>query len=258
MFCQEEHWSDECKTLSTMEQRKKFFVENNLCFNCGRAGHRGNQCRSRACFKCGSKHHTSLCDKKPVLHGYSTFVEEKSLPAIVPVKIGEETLWAFFDTGSGRNLISRDAAKKLKLTPVHHESREIVTLNGISKQSMPIYQVSINSLDGTVQEEIQVTGSKMCDFTTVRRPDISQLKQKFCHAKDKMFYMVRSGNYPIHLILRDKTYSRIRTEQVLNGNEGDSVVEETTFGWLIHGSSIVGTDRAGFLRWWRWWSVVEA
>ena len=183
-----------------------------------------------------------------MLHGYSTFVEEKSLPAIVPVKIGEETLWAFLDTGSGRNLISRDAAKKLKLTPVHHESREIVTLNGISKQSMPIYQVSINSLDGTVQEEIQVTGFKMCDFTTVRRPDISQLKQKFCHAKDKMFYMVRSGNYPIHLTLGDKTYSRIRTEQVLKGNEGDSVVEETTFGWLIHGGDDYSSDQCMFVR----------
>ena len=113
---------------------------------------------------------------------------------------------------------------------------------------MPIYQVSINSLDGTVQEEIQVTGSKMCDFTTVRRPDISQLKQKFCHAKDKMFYMVRSGNYPIHLILGDKTYSRIRTEQVLKGNEGDPVVEETTFSWLIHGGDDYSSDQCMFVR----------
>ena len=88
----------------------------------------------------------------------------------------------------------------------------------------------------------------MCDFTTVRRPDISQLKQKCCHAKDKMFYMVRSGNYPIHLILGDKTYSRIRTEQVLKGNEGDPVVEETTFGWLIHGGDDYSSDQCMFVR----------
>lgn len=81
-----------------------------MCFNCGRAGHRGNQCRSRACYKCESKRHTSLCDKekpdKPhieqVLHDCSTFVEEKSLPAIVPVKVGKETFWAFLDTGFGK------------------------------------------------------------------------------------------------------------------------------------------------------------
>ena len=98
------------------------------------------------------------------------------------------------------------------------------------------------------QEEIQVTGSKMCDFATVRRPDISLLKQKFCHAKDKMLYMVRSGNYPIHLILGDKTYSRIRTEQVIKGNEGDPVVKETTFGWLIHGGDDYSSDQCMFVR----------
>ena len=206
-----------------------------MCFNCGRAGHRGNQCRSRGCFKCGSKHHTSLCDKKeknqgtePVLNGYSTFDEEKSLPAIVPVKIHGEVMWAFLDTGSGRNFISREAAKKLKLVPTHHESREILTLNGITKQSMPIYQVNINSLDGTVKEEIEVTGSKLPDFTSVRRPNIHHLKLKYDHAKDNTFYMTASGECPIHLILGDKTYSRIRTEKVCNGDKGDPIVEETT------------------------------
>ena len=54
IFCSEEHWSDECKRAVTRDQRKKFFVDKNLCFNCGRTGHRGSQCRSRGCFKCGS------------------------------------------------------------------------------------------------------------------------------------------------------------------------------------------------------------
>jgi hypothetical protein len=63
IFCSEEHWSDECKRVVTRDQRKKFFVDKNLCFNCGRTGHRGSQCRNRGCFKCGSKHHTSICDK---------------------------------------------------------------------------------------------------------------------------------------------------------------------------------------------------
>ena len=82
---------------------------------------------------------------------------------------------AFLDTGSGRNFISQEAAKKLKLAPTYYEFREILTSNRITKQSMPIYQVNINSLDGTVQEEIEVTGSKLPDFTSVRRPNIHHL-----------------------------------------------------------------------------------
>lgn len=78
IFCKSEHLSAECKTLATTESRKKLFVEKNVCFNYGREGHRGNKCRSPGCFKCGSKHHTSLCDNdakqgtEPVLNGYST------------------------------------------------------------------------------------------------------------------------------------------------------------------------------------------
>ena len=133
-----EHWSVECKTVVTQDQRKKFFVNKNLCFNCGRTGHRGSQCRSRGCFKCGSKHHTSICDKKQdpksgkggVLNGYSRSPEENSLPAIIPVNIQGEVMWAYLDTGSARNFVSRDAAKMLNLKPKCHEPREIVTLMG--------------------------------------------------------------------------------------------------------------------------------
>ena len=64
IFCQNsEHWSDQCKTVKRLEDRKKFFAEKNLCFNYARTGHRGNQCRSRSCRKCNANHHTSLCDK---------------------------------------------------------------------------------------------------------------------------------------------------------------------------------------------------
>ena len=85
----------------SLTKRRQFFVENRLCFNCGRAGHRESKCRSRGCFKCKGKHHTSLCDKpqernngsdhNAMLNGYSPSSEEKSLPAIVPLKIKGKT-----------------------------------------------------------------------------------------------------------------------------------------------------------------------
>jgi hypothetical protein len=196
-----------------------------------------------------------LCDKNEVekenpisLTGFTTFAEEKSLPAIVPVNIKGQTLWAYLDTGSGRNFISREAVKKLKLNPTHHESREIVTVNGTSTQSMPIYQTTIHSLDGKEHEQIELTGSKLSDFTTVRRPDMNELKMKYTHTQDKRFYMTAKGDYPIHIIIGDGTYSRIRTENVYKGNPGDPIVEETSFGWVIHGGDDYSSDACMFAR----------
>ena len=63
----------------------------------------------------------------------------------------------------------------------HHESREIVTVNGTRTQSMPIFQTTIDSLDGKAHEEIELTGSRLPDFTTVRRPDMNEIKKKYTH-----------------------------------------------------------------------------
>ena len=261
LFCRkQDHWSDSCTVVTELVDRRKFFMDHSLCFNCGRSGHRAEQCRRRGCLKCKYKHHTSICDKRErassmqnevsqtssptevSLTGYTTYAEEKVLPAIIPVCVEGEILWAYLDTGSGRNFISREAVKKLKLKPARHESREILTVNGSKVQSMPIFDTSIVSLDGKACEEIELTGSRLADFTTVRRPDMNQLKLKYSHTQDKRFYMTSGGEYQIHLILGDSMYSKIRTEKVFKGNPGEPLVEETTFGWVVHGGDEYTSD----------------
>ena len=170
------------------------------------------------------------------------------MPAIIPVNVQGEVMWAYLDTGSTKNFVSRDAVKKLNLKPERHEQREIVTLNGLTKQSMPIYKIKINALSGEAQEEIEVTGSKLPDFTTVRRPNIPDLKLSHEHMKDKLFYYTEDGKCQIHFILGDKTFSRIRTENVCKGGEGDPIVEETSFGWVVHGGDYYSDDKCMFTR----------
>ena len=144
----QEHWSEDCTLVIALADRKKFFVDHNLCFNCGRSNHRADQCRRRSCAKCKYKHHRSICDRPEressnpdgvSLTVYSNYAEEKVLPAIIPVSIGGQVLWAYLDTGSGRNFISREAVKLVKLKPRRHETREILTVNGTKVQTMPIF-----------------------------------------------------------------------------------------------------------------------
>ncbi|XP_028411676.1 uncharacterized protein LOC114534432 [Dendronephthya gigantea] len=71
---------------------------------------------------------------------------------------------------------------------------------------------------------------------------MNELKKKYTHMQDKGFYMTSDGEHPIHIILGDGTYSRIRTEKVYKGNPGDPLVEETTFGWVVHGGENYSSD----------------
>ena len=99
---------------------RHWIADNRLCYNCGRAGHIGHHCRSRGCFECKGWHHTSICDQNdhPLLTVYAPSAEE-TLPAIIPVKINGTTLWAYLDTGSGRNFISLDAVRRRKINPAN-------------------------------------------------------------------------------------------------------------------------------------------
>ncbi|XP_068738985.1 uncharacterized protein [Montipora capricornis] len=257
LFCDQKHWGDSCPTYNTIAKGREFFTAKRLCYNCARSGHTGKECRSRGCYKCKSKHHTSLCDRSKgsdtqdpnaTLSGYTPSVEEKSLPAIVPLKIRGTTFWAYLDTGSGRNFISKEAAKKLKLNPIRHETRYIVTVNGTKKQSMPVYEVIINSIDSKATEKIEITGGKLADFTTIKRPTLTELKEKFQHVQGKMFYRTASEEYPIHVILGDATYCKIRAEHVYKGQPEDPIVEGTTFGWIVHGGKEYADSKCMYVR----------
>ena len=104
---------------------------------------------------------------------------------------------------------------------------------------MPIYEIAIDSLDGKSRERIEVTGINMSDFTTVDRPNMRELKEKYNHTKDKQFYTQAGDRYGIHLILGDNTFCRIKTEEVFTGQQGEPIVEGTTFGYIFHGGDKV-------------------
>ena len=93
---------------------------------------------------------------------------------------------------------------------------------------MPFYKIEINVLNGRAQEMIEVTGSKLPDFTTVNRPDIPDLKLSYEQMKNKTFYYTKNGKCQIHFILGDKTCRRIHTENVYKRKEGDPLVEDYT------------------------------
>ena len=107
---------------------------------------------------------------------------------------------------------------------------------------MPIYSQYIDSIDGQTREKIEFSGSKMRDFTVIKRPNLREVKLKYDHTKDKQFYMRVDNEYPIEIILGDNTYCRMKTEEVFIGKTGEPIVEGTIFGWVIHGGELSGSS----------------
>ena len=54
--------------------------------------------------------------------------------------------------------------------------------------------------------------------------------------------MQTDHEYPVHLIIGDNTFSRIKTEEFYKGEAGDPVVEGTTFGRIIHGGDLANDE----------------
>ena len=87
------------------------------------------------------------------------------------------------DTAAG---ISRELSRReLRPTQQHNISDNEGTTaqspcedeeNGTKRQSMPVYSITVVSLDGKTREKIEVTGSKMPELATVKRPNMSELE----------------------------------------------------------------------------------
>ena len=62
-FCQQQHPSVDCTSMTSVVERKQFLRANGRCFNCLRKGHVGRNCRSSGkCQCCRGRHHTSICE----------------------------------------------------------------------------------------------------------------------------------------------------------------------------------------------------
>ncbi|KAL9984747.1 hypothetical protein ACROYT_G007080 [Oculina patagonica] len=123
-------------------------------------------------------------------------------------------------------LYSLCTLQRPKLTPNHHESCQMITLNGTKQQSMPVFRIAMDSLDGQTRERIEVTGSKMPEFATVRWPNMNDLKLKYEHARDTKFYVKPGDEYKIDVILGDSTYCKIKTKEIYKGKPGEPGVKD--------------------------------
>ena len=79
MFCGESHSIHKCQKLASkpVEEKRRFILDNNLCFGCLRKGHNSKDCKNKAtCGICKKPHPTPLHEEGPAATDTSSHVKQ--------------------------------------------------------------------------------------------------------------------------------------------------------------------------------------
>ena len=104
------HLTNSCFTFSrqSMQDKRKFVMENRLCFGCLKEGHRSKECRGRqTCEKCEQKHPTCL-------HDEDMMTGVKEVESVVSLSV------------SGRGVTSTSTVVPVWTSTLRHPGEEIL------------------------------------------------------------------------------------------------------------------------------------
>ena len=177
-FCKGAHYTDECRTYTTVDERKAQLQDR--CFRCLSKGHSARSCSiTRLCFHCRKEHHRSLCPTKFGTTASShlnaeaeSFVPLESTLLSVDKHVHMQTALSevsqprdksdssplvkarlLFDTGSSRSYITEDMRRKLNLKASRTETLSTAGFGNAKRktQTFDIVDVQITLQDKSVK-----------------------------------------------------------------------------------------------------------
>ena len=232
-YCPKRHWPDQCDTGI---DKKEILKRKGACFNCGE-NHLMKNCMKRGCFVCHGNHHSSL-------HGERAQKLEESLSAytpsndcimpLIPVEVKGEQIWGLLDTGATKKYISRKAVEMLKLKPLRWETTSLRTAAGESKATKrAVYEI----ITHTTKEE-RLKFEMVCldqdNVSKVNRAPRKHLRFKYSHLRSLFTPESRDGDYEIHILIGDPTFTDVRTGNCRKGQQGQPIANETLLGLAVH------------------------
>ena len=160
VYCEKpDHKSVNCKTVASVDERKRVLSNKHLCFNCTGTRHKAVDCRCRVvCEVCQKKHHTSICDRLGEQLITATSAGKTAvIHLVVVVKVQGVRCRALLDTGAGSSYASVALLKLLKVRPYQREVRQIEMMLGAVTKQVEIFQVQVSSTSGDLCLDTEVT-----------------------------------------------------------------------------------------------------
>ncbi|XP_011879631.1 PREDICTED: uncharacterized protein LOC105568515 [Vollenhovia emeryi] len=243
LLCSDNHYIASCPQYVTKStpQRIELVKRKKLCYNC-LGTHKISACRvTKRCFKCGSKHHTSIHTDKsqPTTskkEDAKTTESAATTATVVIVTPNEETttIRALIDQGSEVSLISERVVQRLHL-PRSHSSIPLIGIGAQnSYRTKGIVRLTLrahfdNSHEFSCQAHVLRKLTTSIPSGKIESPSWPHLEG--LQLADPEFLSPRA----VDIILGADIYGHIIQRKIKKGPPNTPIAQLTKLGWIISG-----------------------
>ena len=221
VYCEKpDHKSVNCKTVASVDERKRVLSNKHLCFNCTGTRQKTVDCRCRVvCEVCQRKHHTSICDR--LGEQLMTATSAGKTAVIRPVMVVKAVV-------AGSSYASAALLKLLNVRPYQRKVRQIEMMLGAVTKQVEIFQVQVSSTSGDFCLDTEVTKVDKNQLLSLENPRYEQCLTKYAHLKGiEMEDKDSKDIMPVHLILGASDYAKIKTKTAARvGALGEPIGED--------------------------------
>ena len=210
VYCEKpDHKSVDCKTVVSVDERKRVLSNKHLCFNCAGTRHKAADCKCRVlCQVRQKRHHTSICDR-----------------------LGEQLMTA---TSAGKTAVIHPVVV-VKVLGVKCREVRIETMLGAVTKQVEIFQVQVSLASGDFSLTTEATKVDKNQLLSLENLRYERCLTKYANLKGiEMEDKDSKDTLPVHLILGASDYAKIKTETApCVGALGEPIGEKTKLGWTI-------------------------
>ena len=269
VYCNGEHYSASCSTVTSVRDRKDILLKAGRCFNCLRAKHKSKECNNqRTCRHCHRRHHQSICERAPPAvntgsGGTDLRLTDKStvdtsiegvtsttnsnkastgkgvvlLQTARAIAVGETKrvpIRILLDGGSQLSYVTKSLQERLGLKSIRREKLRVNTFGSSSFVANPcdIIKVPIQSPYSNETFNITAYTSPVICCPLPRLVDPSA----FSHLAGLQLADASDSTQQIDILIGSDYYWSVVTGETIVGNHGPVAVN-SRLGWLLSGPS---------------------
>ncbi|XP_049870313.1 uncharacterized protein LOC126369792 [Pectinophora gossypiella] len=252
IFCEKDHFNDECSTFKTIQDRKGKL--KGRCFNCFGKGHKGSDCKAkrncRHCDKYGI-HNRALCPSiVPSLSHINTLHvnTSKSMTVLQTStahihRVGDNSSYVncriLLDCGSQRSYVTSKVAKELNLPVIEENQLTVFTFGAQTPKEIdsPLVAFDIvtrTNTRTTIHANIVplITNRVPCPYDNIR--NIEEL----IHDEDIILADDGSRDDQVDILIGNDYYYSFMANKRVKVDENLYLVK-TDFGWMWSGQCLM-------------------